>query len=220
MDQTMKATVGRPRGRPKTAPDDTRRKRITAMARNLFLERGYEGTSMGDVASAARVSFSTIYRLFPGKADLFAAVVSLHRHSMVALPGDYDDLPIEDALMRIFRVDIDTDAERERRAVMNMFIAESRRVPELEPILTRQGPAETHALLSAWLERQQACGRIDIADSAIAARMLMDVAFGAPVLKDGWGHQWPGDADRSHYLRHCFSMLAAGLRPRGATPGA
>lgn len=213
------AAQGRPRGRPRTETDAAQRERILHIAWTLFAERGYGRTAMTDVAAGARMSLSTIYRFFASKTELFAAIVAQHRHTMLALPGDYDDLPLVEALMRIFHADLDVDAEARRRALITMFIAESRQYPELQPIFHDEGPGQSLALLSAWLEDQKIRGRIAVSNSRIAAKMLMDVAFGAPSLKDGPDPQWPGGDDRAVYLRHCFSMLARGIAPRHEIAG-
>ena len=46
------------------------RQDIQAVALHLFREQGYEATTMEQVADAALVSASTLYRHFPAKADL------------------------------------------------------------------------------------------------------------------------------------------------------
>ena len=49
--------------------------RLLDAASKFFMERGFEATSMGEIASYARASKETFYRHFPGKEDLFIAVV-------------------------------------------------------------------------------------------------------------------------------------------------
>src|SRR6266487_657851 len=51
------------------------RQDVLAAARDVFLERGYVGTTMTAIAQAAGVVVETIYRGFGGKAGLFRAVV-------------------------------------------------------------------------------------------------------------------------------------------------
>ena len=46
-----------------------------AAARDLFLSKGWAGTTIAGVATAAKVSPETIYAVFGGKAPLFAEVV-------------------------------------------------------------------------------------------------------------------------------------------------
>ena len=48
---------------------------LLAIARDLLLDRGYAGTTMDAVAAGARISKQTLYRQYPSKDDLYAAVV-------------------------------------------------------------------------------------------------------------------------------------------------
>ncbi len=49
--------------------------RILGAAERLFGERGYAGTSLRDVAEAAGLRIPSLYNHFPGKAQLYAAVL-------------------------------------------------------------------------------------------------------------------------------------------------
>jgi AcrR family transcriptional regulator len=51
------------------------RQDILAAAHQLFLERGYAGTTLAAIATAAGVVVETIYRAYGSKAELFKAVV-------------------------------------------------------------------------------------------------------------------------------------------------
>ncbi len=180
---------------------------MASAAWRLFVENGYAGTAMQDVAVACRMSKRTVYRLFPGKPELFAAVVALHRATMMALPGDHDDLPLEDALARIFVLDADPETERARSGLMSVVIVESRQFPELRPLLHEFGGEPSRRLLVEWLQRQADLGRIVLHDADVAAQMLLDVVFGAVSLNDGATPSLPGNVDRPAYLRACFSMI-------------
>ncbi|HET6652717.1 MAG TPA: TetR/AcrR family transcriptional regulator [Nocardioides sp.] len=63
---------------------DQTRQRILSAARELFLERGYAGTKVQDVAAAARVSPDTVYVALGGKKGLLEGVWSL------AVTGSHD----------------------------------------------------------------------------------------------------------------------------------
>lgn len=201
----------RGRGRPKSVPDVAQRELIADAALEIFRRQGYRNTAMKDVAACAHVSLATIYRLFPAKSELFGAIVARHRRFMIALPGVYDHMPIDEALMAIFRVDINSEEARLRDDVMSMIILASGEFPELRPILHRYGPEHSRTLLHDWLDVERRAGRIRTEDTGVLAKMLMDIAFGAPVLKTGADPAWPGDRDRSAYLRSCFSMIADGI---------
>lgn len=209
MAETMK--VSKKKGRPKTVPDEVRRQKILEITHDLFLDLGYQGVSMAEIADRAKASLSTLYRLFPNKHDLFSALIEEHRRSMIALPGDYDHLPFVQALERIFWVDLDAETERLRARFVHMMIAEGQRSPELMRVFHGKGPEYSLKLLAAWLDRQHAAGRIHVVDSSFAARMLMNVAFGTLSPKADGDPFWKADKERTEYLRACFTMIAEGL---------
>ena len=212
--ETEQVSGQRRRGRPKVAPDAVQRAEIAEAAWAILLERGYGGMSMSDVAARARVSLRTIYRFYPAKQQLFAGVVALQRRSLLALPGNYDHLPLVDALEQIFQIDVPPEAEHQREALMSIILVEGRQFPELSEVLGEHGPAHSRHLLAGWLEGQRSLGRVVFADAGLVANMLMDVVFGAvalrridqPVVSDG--------CDRPAYLRRCFETIVEGLRPR------
>ncbi|MET0371728.1 MAG: TetR/AcrR family transcriptional regulator [Sphingobium sp.] len=59
------------------------RARILECATDLFLQRGYEGTSILEVAAQAGYTSGAVYRHFPSKSLLMVAVV---RHALAHLP--------------------------------------------------------------------------------------------------------------------------------------
>jgi len=65
----------------------TTRARILEAAKASFIGRGFEGTTIRQVAEDAGVSQETIYKTFGGKAALLKSVYD------VSLAGDDDDIP-------------------------------------------------------------------------------------------------------------------------------
>ena len=60
---------------------------ITTAAHRLFLERGYHGTSMRDIARVAGVALGGIYNHFASKEDIFLAVFIEHHPYRDVLPA-------------------------------------------------------------------------------------------------------------------------------------
>ena len=72
----------RPARRLSTA--DARRETLVAAAMPVFAGRGYDAASTAQMATAAGISHAYVFRLFPTKAELFAAVCGLARERMTA----------------------------------------------------------------------------------------------------------------------------------------
>lgn len=64
---------------------DEVRKKIVTSAHSLFLRKGYHGTTMEEIADSLGVTKPALYRSFPGKEDLFAAVAEHSREEMAAI---------------------------------------------------------------------------------------------------------------------------------------
>src|SRR5215813_3356029 len=63
-------------GRPPKELAGAVEERILEAARRVFLERGFEGASIEEIAEVARSGKPTIYARFPDKRALFTAVVT------------------------------------------------------------------------------------------------------------------------------------------------
>lgn len=63
------------RGRPARLPREARRRQLLETALTVFSSNGYHGSSMDDIADAAQVSKPVLYQHFPGKRELYLALV-------------------------------------------------------------------------------------------------------------------------------------------------
>src|SRR5215470_9391977 len=70
------------RGRPRTFDPDM----ALRQALDVFWERGYEGTSINDLAAAMGIASASIYACFGSKEDLFRKVVALYGTTSGASP--------------------------------------------------------------------------------------------------------------------------------------
>lgn len=207
--------VRRPRGRPQTASDDTRRTMIIAEARSTFHQMGYAGTTMDLVAMRCKVSKQTLYKLFSSKTELFMAMIDLHRASMVALPrDDAETLPLMETLEQIFMIDIDEEVDRDRQAFIHFIVGEAERFPEIGGLLHKHGLQQSRTLLAEWLQTQTERGRISIRNTESGARMLLSMVMGALAPMPGNLDHWPSREARNDHLRCCFEVFLKGALPR------
>src|SRR5207247_3126255 len=81
----MAATSGaQTAGRPVRLPRSARRKQLLAAAQEVFVAQGYHGAAMDDIAERAGVSKPVLYQHFPGKLELYLALIDAHTDALVA----------------------------------------------------------------------------------------------------------------------------------------
>lgn len=80
----------------------TTRERIRNEAAALFREKGFNGTSMADLAAEVGITKSSLYHHFPSKQALLAEIVELTVNRVAPLVQKVadSDLPIEERLCR------------------------------------------------------------------------------------------------------------------------
>jgi TetR/AcrR family transcriptional regulator, regulator of autoinduction and epiphytic fitness len=165
---------------------------ILDAAVTLFIEAGYDGTTLEQVARRADVSTGTLFKYFPTKAVLFGAIMARvweveTQDATASQPESADETPTapEPALPALLRL-IGLDYARLLRAphvegLFRVVIAEVGRFPELGRELYERGKKPYLDRLHAALEREAAAGRATIPDIPLAARqflgMINDVIF-------------------------------------------
>ena len=64
------------------------RQEVAAAAEDLFAKRGYDDTTVEDIAEAAEISPRTFYRLYPAKADVVVDMAQTRFGDFVAALAD------------------------------------------------------------------------------------------------------------------------------------
>src|SRR5438105_11000929 len=65
-------------------PRSQRRRQLLAAAQEVFVAQGYHAAAMDDIAETAGVSKPVLYQHFPGKLDLYLALLDRHCDDLVA----------------------------------------------------------------------------------------------------------------------------------------
>ena len=73
--------AARPRGT--RLPRRARRNQLLGAAQEVFVAQGYHAAAMDDIAERAGVSKPVLYQHFPGKLELYLALLDLHVDDMV-----------------------------------------------------------------------------------------------------------------------------------------
>ncbi|MDM0120783.1 TetR/AcrR family transcriptional regulator [Variovorax arabinosiphilus] len=154
---------------------ESKREAILEAASQVFLESGFEGASMAEIAARVGGSKATLYGYFGSKEDLFVEVMhSAAKHHFerifAALENDSDDLPL--ALQRFgertLAVLCQESAVQARRAI----IAESGR-SDIGVRFFEGGPKKGTAELGRFLALQMEKGKLRQSDPIVAAHHLM-----------------------------------------------
>src|SRR5882724_7291489 len=77
-------------------PRSARRKQLLRAAREVFVAQGYHAAAMDDIAERAGVSKPVLYQHFPGKLDLYLALLETHADELAqrirqAMAGSTDN---------------------------------------------------------------------------------------------------------------------------------
>jgi TetR/AcrR family transcriptional repressor of mexJK operon len=179
---------------PNRGKKEPRKSAVTRLARThaiiidaasrTFLEFGFTGTSMDQVAAAASVSKQTVYSHFRSKEALFVAVVgSMTGAADAAILPKLDmpmDIPLERYLLdfAIGQVSIVRDPGLMR--LRRLVIAEAERFPDLGKALHENGPGRTIKRLTTAFEHHRERGDLIVADARSAATFFNWLLMGGP----------------------------------------
>lgn len=127
---------------------------ILWVAKDVFLEMGFERASMDVVASRAKTSKRSLYAHFKSKEKLFLAVIELVRGlflSRLRMPGDYSDKPV-DALAMFCGRYLEILLYQGSVRMIRVSMAEAERFPEQAARYFDVLFTQVHARLSAYLK--------------------------------------------------------------------
>jgi AcrR family transcriptional regulator len=185
------------------------RDRLLEAAQQLFVEVGYDATTMDDIATRAEVSRATVFNYFPRKEALFPPWIERRRAVMAALLAREENQSV-DTIVRL---------EHAFAALCELLEADSRVTRAITGAWVRAGGPlmpgtwETADVLAETIAVGQERGdvRPDV-DARAAGLALLDVYFGALV-------RWSAEEDPpppavSETLPPALAIVLDGLRTR------
>jgi TetR/AcrR family transcriptional repressor of mexJK operon len=179
------ARASNPGGRRPRAGRMASRGVIREAAAALFLERGYQATSMDDVAAGARVSKQTIYTHFADKQELFSDLVLGNVERMdVFLSSLADTLRgdnLGDGLRHLARDYARFVIRPEVLQLRRLVVGEAGRFPDLARTYYAQVPGRVYSTLARLFEELARRGELRIEDSDLAAQHFVWLVLGLPL---------------------------------------
>ena len=130
---------------------DHRSAEILGLIRQTFVEKGFDGASMQDLARAAGMSVGNFYRYFPSKAAIIQALISAD-HAQVL--GDFATIEQSAqpmlALRQLVRLRLETDCIDHDMTLWTEIEAAARRNPDIGAAVQHMETAVAAALFSVF----------------------------------------------------------------------
>ena len=182
-----------------------RRSQLTREAARLFAEKGYHGTSIGDLAKAMGVQKGSLYAHISSKEDLLYETMRDGADAFHdALDGIPDDLPATDKIRHALRGHLRVVAEQ--LDVATVFMREWRYLEgeRREEILAERKRYEDRIRALFREGRERGGLRTDL-DDATAALLTLSAA--------NWAYTWlqPG-RDTDELADRFYALLVDGMR--------
>lgn len=157
---------------------------VLAGARAVMLAHGFQAASVDDIARAAGVSKATLYRYFPDKASLFAAVMSADRiwRREETLPVETQGRPLAEILSDVALWHARKALSPEGQGAFRAALAESERFPELGEAFFDKMDGGRRSLVPI-LARAAERGEIETDDPDQAARHFFALCRGDLFLR-------------------------------------
>lgn len=207
---------------PVTKRGEERRDALLRAAREVFLEKGYAGTSVEAVMARVGGSKASLYQYFGNKDGLFENIIRAQCDEFLANldiprdPGANIEATLTQFAQRAFRLFTDP----QRIAMLRVMMGEAVRFPQLAELLYANGPRRGLGMLAGFLKRAHENGQIDCPHPEIAAIHFMEMVkahaqyralLGLPLFSDG--------ISADEYLRDTVQTFLHGRHKRssGAT---
>ncbi|AOP48031.1 TetR/AcrR family transcriptional regulator [Streptomyces lydicus] len=191
---------------------------IMEAATAVFMEKGYAGTSMDDIAKLAAVSKQTVYKHFADKEKLFAEIVLATTDrvedmiDLVAdIPADADSL--EENLLRLARQFLSTLTQPEVLQLRRLIIANADTFPDLGATWYEQGFERVLATLAETFQRLADRGLLRIDDPVLAAHHFSGLLLWIPVNRAMFhGSPQHNESELEHYADAGIRTFLAAYR--------
>lgn len=199
---------------PRKRRKEARPTELTAAALELFVEKGYAGTRLEDVAARAGVSKGTLYLYFDSKEALFKAVI---REGIVPAVAEGEAMLARHAgsAFELLRSLLEgwwaMLGDTGYSGVPKLIIAEARNFPDVARFYYENVVQRGRALVGAALERGMASGEfrrrdIDTCIDVIIAPLLMHI-----VWRHSLAHCMMAQPDPRAYVALHLELLRNGL---------
>ena len=210
------STLRRGAGRPTRERAEARQEELLDAALDLFLEHGFELTTIEMVAGRVGMTKRTIYARYADKAALFSAAVQRAIERQVVPPdvlAGFDLGDLAATLESVARLRIGQVMTPSGLRLQRIINTESYRFPEIFTAFFEQSTRPVMYFVSGLLDRAIAAGQIAPTDSSLATSAFMSMVVSGQVRAIVSGLA-PTQAELDARVSYSIRLLLDGLRPR------
>jgi TetR/AcrR family transcriptional regulator, mexJK operon transcriptional repressor len=203
------------RGRPTRAEAGQLHEQLREAAVAVFLEYGYDGATMEEIARTAGITKRTLYARYPDKRAVFLDVIpwALTRAVENDAGTKIDDDDLAAALTAIGRGaikrSVDPDTVRLHRVVRN----EIGRFPEFAVSAETLGWSRRQRQVMELLCRHQDAGNIEVDDIELVAEHFLALVEALPARLADFGI-YRSRKQETRHLQHAVKLFLNGILPR------
>jgi AcrR family transcriptional regulator len=209
MTETTQGRRGRPTNRALAQT-------IVDAASELFVELGFQATTLDKVAQRAKISKLSIYRRFENKEALFSAAIAAGCHQSFAPQALLEGVEgsVEDQLMAVGSSLLRTLLRSDVSSIEAMVMADKTNRNSLSKLHYEAGPAHVIAQIEALLRQLHAKALLDVPDSLRSARLFAALFKGSDLLMIARFDQARAEDDNEieSYCRSAVAMFIAAHR--------
>lgn len=185
-------------------------------ALDLFLENGFERTSIEAITAAAGMAKRTVYARYGDKTTLFKAALRRAIEEWIVPVGllqaaESDDL--EDTLLSIGRILVANVLTPGGQRLLRLTNAVSGRMPEIAAFNVQKGTEPTLAYLADLFRRRLGHDGVEMLQTGDAAEAFLDLVVGGPANAAARGVVLD-DAAVDRHTRYCVRLFLHGVVPR------
>src|SRR6266851_992054 len=156
--------------------DSSKRRQILDGARRVFMDLGFDGASMGEIARSAGVSKGTLYVYFADKNRLFEAIVEEETLEQGKVAFNFDPArDVTTTLMDFGQAYIQMLCRPGGGSATRTVMAIAERMPEVGRRFYNNVVAHTISRLAAYLDARATAGDLEIEDCQLAATQFMQM---------------------------------------------
>ena len=164
--------------------DSAKRRQILAGASKVFMDLGFDGASMGEIARAAGVSKGTLYVYFADKSRLFEAIVEQEMNDQQKIAFNFaPERDVPTTLREFGQAYIELLCRPGGGSAIRTVMAIAERMPEVGRRYYENVLEKTINRLADYLEVHVQAGELAIPDRHLAASQFMQMCQASLFLR-------------------------------------